>query len=174
MKKCNVGIDPGKKGGITINFDGNISTWVMPMIGEKVYDIKALVKIFQLITDYDLEAKTHCVIEDVHAIYGSAATSTFEFGYGAGLLEGMLVMAGIPYTKVQPKKWQKEMFEGVPALTKPSSTGKTMKADTKKMAEISAKRLFPNLDLKASVRCKISHDGIVDSLLLSEFSRRNF
>jgi hypothetical protein len=43
------------------------------------------------------------------------------------------------------------------------------KRDCKKMSELAAKRLFPNVDLRATERCKISHDGIVDALLIAYY-----
>lgn len=169
-----VGIDPGKDGYICINYKGKIEHKKIPLIG-KEYDVKELAKLIGSVGALSSTVLfTHCVIEDVHAIFGSAAGSTFEFGYGVGLLEMALAMANIPYTKVAPKKWQKQMFEGVPEIKKPSSTGKTMKTDTKKMAEISAKRLFPDIDFRDSERCKNAHGGKVDATLMCEYSKRNF
>lgn len=118
--------------------------------------------------------KIHCVIEDVHAKFGSSAKATFSFGYVCGATEAMLIAHDIPYTKVNPKKWQKEMWEGIPVQKKPSSSGKTMVNDTKLMSLMAAKRLFPEVDLRASNRSKIPHDGKVDSLLLAEYCRRKF
>jgi hypothetical protein len=86
----------------------------------------------------------------------------------------MLVAFKIPYTKIAPKKWQRQMFEGVSLMTKPSKTGKTQQVDTKAMALIAAQRIFPYADLKASPRCKKAHDGIVDSLLMAQYCRLNF
>lgn len=175
MTKVYIGIDPGKAGGIMIlnrksgtSVEGN----VMPLIG-KEYDVRKIFEILSGAATEDSKA-CFCAIEDVHAIYGSSAGSTFEFGYGVGLLEGIVVALGIPYAKIQPKKWQKEMFEGIPNQQKKSSTGKTMVNDTKKMAEMAASRLFPDIDLKASSRCKKVHDGMVDALLIAEYAKRKF
>lgn len=169
-----IGIDPGKNGYITINYKSQIEFKRIPLIGTE-YDIKELSNIFQTLHALsDMVTFTHCVIEDVHAIFGSSAGSTFEFGYGVGLLEMGLTMVNIPYTKVNPKKWQKQMFEGIPEQKKPSSTGKTMKVDTKLMALQSAKRLFPTIDLRDTERSKKPHDGKVDSLLICEYCKRNF
>ena len=84
------------------------------------------------------------------------------------------MFALIPYTKVQPKKWQKQAWEGIPLIKKPSSTGKTQVTDTKAMSLIAAKRLFPKEDLRATERSKIPHDGKVDSLLMANHCLRNF
>lgn len=169
-----IGIDPGKNGYICINYKGSIEFKRMPLIG-KEYDVKELSNIFKTLhTLSDMVTFTHCVIEDVHAMFGSAAGATFEFGYGVGLLEMALVSNDIAFTKVAPKKWQKQMFEGIPEQKKPSSTGKTMKVDTKLMALQAAKRLFPNIDLRDTERAKKPHDGKVDALLICEYANRNF
>jgi hypothetical protein len=167
-----IGIDPGKQGYITTCFNDELTFYAIPMIGKKVYDVKELANIFAFINKAD--TKIYCVLEDVHAKYGSSAGSTFEFGFGLGLIEGLLAANGIPYSKIQPKKWQKQMFEGVKELSKPSSTGKTMVTDTKAMALIAAKRMFPDVDLRDTKRCTTPHDGKVDSLLMCEYCKRNF
>jgi hypothetical protein len=166
-----IGIDPGKNGGIFFysEITKNYIFKPIPLIG-KEFDIQALSQIFTNI----ISENVYAVIEDVHSIFGASAGATFDFGFGCGLLEGILVSHGIPYTKVQPKKWQAEMFEGIPLQQKPSSTGKTVQKDTKKMAEMAAKRLFPNIDLRMTEKCKKSHDGKVDALLICEYCKRNF
>jgi len=174
--KIRVGIDPGKNGGVfifieSLNTPKNYLYRSIPLIG-KEYDIKLMDGIIKSYIS-DIE-DVFAVIEDVHAIFGSSANATFDFGFGCGIWEGILTANKIPYTKIQPKKWQAEMFEGIPKQTKPSSTGKTIKADTKKMAEMAAKRLFPNIDLRASERSVKSHDGKVDALLICEYCRRHF
>lgn len=168
--KVYMGIDPGKSGAIVAIFgDDIIRSWIMPTIG-KEYDVRSLWKIIKDLSNFNI----YCVLEDVHALFQVSANSTFDFGYGLGLIEGILTACEIPYSKIAPKKWQSLMFEGVPLITKPSSTGKTQKTDTKKMALIAAQRIFPTYDLKASDRCKKAHEGIVDALLMAQYSRRNF
>lgn len=170
-----IGIDPGKDGYICINYKGKIEFRKMPMISKKVFDVQKLSDIMSDIKDLSNSVLfTHCVLEDVHAVFGSAAGSTFAFGYGCGLVEMALVCNKIPFSKVAPKKWQKEMFEGVPLIQKSSSTGKTMVSDTKKMAEVAAKRLFPDIDFKDTARCTTSHDGKIDATLMCEYSKRNY
>lgn len=171
MGRAYIGIDPGKKGAIAIidNVDGKseILTIAIPLIG-KDYDVKRLSEMLRQLSSKNC----YCVMEDVHAVYGSSASSTFEFGYGVGLIEGILVANNIPYSKIAPKKWQKTMWEGVSLQQKPSSTGKTMKTDTKCMSLIAVQRIFPNVDLRENERCKKPHDGIVDALLICEYGRR--
>lgn len=173
--KMYIGIDPGKKGFIcTISVD-LIYFEPIPLIGKEV-DLNELSNVIRNIKGIaeSYQMKIHCVIEDVHAKFGSSAKATFSFGYVCGATEAMLIAHDIPYTKVNPKKWQKEMWEGIPVQKKPSSSGKTMVNDTKLMSLMAAKRLFPEVDLRASNRSKIPHDGKVDSLLLAEYCRRKF
>ena len=161
-----IGIDPGKNGFISvIGESGTIVYFSIPLINTEVdlYELNGILRPF------GMSDNVHCVIEDVHAIFGSAAKATFNFGWIVGVLEALLVAHGIPYTKVKPKDWQKEMWEGIPKQTK--ANGRT---DTKAMSLLAAKRLFPNEDLRATERSKVAHDGKVDALLLAEYARRKF
>lgn len=171
IDKAYIGIDPGKRGYICVMRGETITFHPMPLIG-KEFDIHSLFELLFKVANTG--SNIHCVVEDVHAILGSSAGATFSFGFGVGVIEGILVSLSIPYTKIPPKKWQKEMHQGVAIQKKKSSTGKTMVNDTKLMSEMAAKRLFPKVNLKASERCKNIHDGKVDALLMCEFCKRNF
>jgi len=169
MKKNYIGVDPGKSGFICIynHEKDDYSFKPIPLIGKEL-DIHSLFNIFY---DYN-DGLTHCVIENVHAVFGSSAGSTFDFGFTCGVLEAILVSCEIPYTKVPPKKWQKEMWQGITLMTKPSKTGKTQQTDTKSMSLLAAKRLFPNLNLKKSERSKLPDHNLVDALLICEYGKR--
>jgi hypothetical protein len=166
-----IGIDPGKNGFIckyVSNIDYESFKYdQIPLINKEV-DLHTLNDILD-IDHIAAKNNVHCVIEDVHAIFGSAAKATFNFGYVVGVLEALLVSHNIPYTKVKPKEWQKEMWQGIPLQKKPN--GRT---DTKAMSLLAAKRLFPNEDLTATERSVKPHDGKVDALLLAEYCRRKF
>jgi len=175
------GIDPGKNGGIAF-YDTDskeISLYEIPKVGNQV-NMRQLTEIFDTAWDYE---HSHFIMEEVHAIFGSSAKSTFNFGWIFGLLEGIIVGNEHAYSMVKPKDWQKVIFEGIPIIRKPSKkmrgkdkkTGK-MKTktvqgspDTKKMAILAVQRLFPHLDI---AKKKKPHDGLVDALLLAEYGRR--
>lgn len=110
-------------------------------------------------------------MEDVHAIFGASAKSTFNFGWSLGIIEGVLSGMGIAYTKVAPKEWQREMWQGIRPVYK---SGNSKAIDTKATSLLAAKRLFPNEDLRRSARATLPHDGIVDALLMAEYCRRKF
>lgn len=173
-----IGIDPGKSGGIAV-FINNDQPITHPMYTiNKEYDIAALAGIFLPYTEekYDL----HVVLEDVHAIHGSAAGATFEFGRGLGIIEGILGAYDIRYTKVQPKKWQKVVFEGVKEVRKPASAkqqalGRNGGTDTKAMALTAIRRLFPTLRLTfGGPKATKPHDGLVDSVALGFYCKLTF
>jgi hypothetical protein len=177
MLKAYMGIDPGKDGFITVLITGvgdkiELVFHKIPLIGKEV-DLNELNRVIKIIGE-QFAGCLHCVIEDVHAKYGSSAGATFSFGYVCGATEAIIMANNIPHTKVQPKKWQKDMWEGVPVQKKPSSTGKTLVNDTKLMSLMAVKRLFPEIDLRATDRSRKPHDGKVDSLLLAEYGRRNY
>ena len=161
-------IDPGKNGYISaFDDEGGYYSSSIPLIG-KIIDTHQLNEFLVKWKD------AHFVIEDVHSIFGVSSKATFSFGFVCGIIEGLLVANNISFTRVQPKVWQKECWQGVPLQQKPSSTGKTMVTDTKAMSLIAAKRLFPEIDFRDNPRCKNPHDGKVDATLIAEYCRRKF
>ena len=80
----------------------------IPKIGKEV-DYRELNDIFD---NYE-NVVDHVFIEKVHALFGSSAQNTFNFGYICGILEAMVVANGFAYTMIQPKAWQKVMWEGI-------------------------------------------------------------
>ena len=60
------------------------------------------------------------------------------------------------------------MFTGVEEIT---VTGKSTR-DTKAMALVAAKRLFPDAKLTFGDKATKPHDGLVDALLMSEYGKR--
>lgn len=174
--KYYIGIDIGKSGAIVIqDQDGRIvDKQTMPKIGTEL-DIHAL---NDILLSYPKEDMI-CAFEDLHAIFGSSAGSTFSFGHICGVTEALVIANHIPFIKVQAKVWQKEAFQGIPEIRKPSKINKNGtevkgRLDTKAMAEIASKRLFPSVDTRATERSKKVHDGIIDALLISWWIRKNY
>jgi len=170
--KYYIGIDIGLLGAIVIlNRDSNevVESFVMPRIG-KVVDAHQLRNILHFYRSQDC----HVAFEDLHAIKNSSAGANYTFGFNGGIVEGIVAGLNLPFTRVSAKVWQKEMFVGVKQLQKPSNSGKTMVNDTKKMALIAAKRLFPQANLFATSRSSVPHNGIVDALLIAGYVKRKF
>lgn len=164
-----VGIDVGKLGAIVIinNESSEIVTIPMPMIG-KEYNIQKIA--FEL--EYYSKYIKHLCIENVHAVQTSGRTGSFEFGFGKGILEGIIVTLKIPYARVSAATWQKEMWTGI---TKQYVAGTDKKKiDTKATSLIAAQRLFPRESFLATEKSKVPHNGIVDALLIADYTRRKF
>lgn len=120
-----------------------------------------------------------CVIEDVHAIFGSAAKATFAFGENKGMLIGLLCANKIPFTLIPPKEWQHciwtnadKVYDYKLAKDKNGNEYTKKSVNTKKTSINAAKRLFPDIDLRRSPACKNIDDNKVDALLMSEYARR--
>ena len=69
---------------------------------------------------------------------------------------GLLKANGIPYQLVRPQKWKKEY---------------SITANKNTSIEV-CKRLFPNVSLLPTERCRKDHDGLAEALLMAEFARR--
>lgn len=169
--KCYIGIDVGAKGFISVQINGAWSHF--PIADNDLYQLSEIMR--EIRSKYDNIA---CVIEDVKPIFGSSAKATFQFGFNKGYLIGLLAANKIPYTLVQPKTWQKEMWENsdmVVTYKKVVIKGQetTRKEVNTKQTSINAcKRLFPMVDLRKSSRSKKPDDNKVDSMLLCEYGRR--
>jgi len=169
-----VGIDVGKSGGFAFfDYEGNLDKVMpMPVIGTE-YNLPYIFNIFQY------HPIAHLVIEDVHAIFGSSAKATFNFGFGKGILVAFAAAHEIPYTLVAPKVWQKEMWQGGKIITNPTKrllkNGTfAKKTDTKKTSLLAVGRLFPKESFLASERSKKPHEGMIDAALMGEYCRRKF
>lgn len=169
--KYYIGIDPGVKGCISIvDETGKFVESFFLLKNTKNVDAVEISNTLLNLSKY--EDNCHVIIENIHAIFGSSAKGTFNFGFIAGLIEGVIATIGLPYTKVNPKIWQKEMFRGVNVITKLSTTGKTQVIDTKKMSFLASHRIFPTVDLRRTSKCKNEDDNFSDSLLMAEYGRR--
>jgi hypothetical protein len=171
-----IGIDIGKNGAIIVQdlITGEITKHIMPLLGNEI-DVKSL---YDILLPYK-DKKCMCGIEDLHAIFGSSAKSTYSFGFIAGATEAIIISLGIPYAKIQAKVWQKEAFRGIKEIRKNSTLNKNGvevkgKLDTKAMALLASKRLYPKFDSTPSERSKKAHDGIVDALLISDYIINNY
>ena len=170
-----IGIDPGKKGALVcLDNYGVRYLHAMPIEGNEI-DWLLVADIIQEVEADDI------ILEEVHAMYGSSAGATFAFG---GAYHGIIaICAGLGRKPllVQPKAWQRVVYEGIPEIRKPDieikkgkRKGQTTRGrrDTKAMSLLAAQKLFPDANLLANSRCKVPHDGIVDALLIAEYGRR--
>ena len=146
-----IGIDPGKNGGIAkINTDTGFVKTV-------TFSEESLISELEGYFMFD-KSPLRCVLEKVNAMPGQGVVSMFNFGQNYGFIQGVLKAYGIPYELVTPQKWKKEF---------------SCTSDKNTSIEV-CKRLFPNVNLKATERCKKDHDGIAEALLIAEYGRRHY
>lgn len=146
-----IGIDPGKNGGIAVlrvRHDQVVST------SAYVFDESSLINILDEVKSYCCK----CTLEHVHAMPKQGVSSTFNFGMNFGFIQGVLKAYDIPYELVTPQKWKKEF---------------SCTSDKNTSIEV-CKRLFPNVNLKATDKCKKDHDGMAEALLIAEYGRRHY
>lgn len=142
-----IGIDPGKNGGIAF-----------------INEFCEIIQLLPFSEDYLIQLIKNCssdmvcTLEHVHAMPKQGVSSTFNFGVNYGFIQGVLKAYGIPYELVTPQKWKKEF---------------SCTSDKNTSIEV-AKRLFPQVNLKATERCKKDHDGMAEALLIAEYGRRHY
>lgn len=143
MYKNFIGVDPGKTGAIAVVSD----IWEDAEVFDMPETKKGLRRMADKLSEY---TQALVVIEDVHAIRGARANSTFEFGRQKGLVE--MAFCLMPNERVYPVTWQKAL--------------KCLTGGDKKISYNKAVELFPNTD------------GITksnaDALLIAEYARRTY
>jgi hypothetical protein len=192
--KLYIAIDPGKSGGISaVDEHGKVvSMQEMPLFGNQIDSLDLYHQLMNFTVNYN------CVItiEDVHSIYGTSSNSNWIFGFGCGQVDAVISLTKIKRYSIQPKAWQKNIWSNPDMVYKPLKIGqKKPSVDTKPTSLNAAKRLFPTEDLRGHIEIKYygntpenrklkrvgepiptkknnAHDGIVDSLLIAECSRR--
>jgi len=97
-------------------------------------------------------------IEKVGTMPKQGVTSSFNFGRGYGMLEGMCTTLCFPTQLVRPQAWKKLVLAG------------TQK--DKSAAIQFVKRQYPGVRLRATDRCTTDHDGMADAICLAEYGRR--
>jgi crossover junction endodeoxyribonuclease RuvC len=160
-----IGIDPGHNGAICVIHPfrpGDASVFPIPVVkngGKVQYDIQAL----RSDLNYGCKEAFIAFIERQQPLPPKMGGSLASYWRGAGqyLFEGLLCGLGIPYEVVPPQTWQKEFFAGLP------------KDLGKQRSVIVCKRLFPNVDLKRTPKCRKDDDGIADAILIAEWGRRH-
>ena len=145
-----IGVDPGKSGGYAV-IDGNnvrIYSWDDALFISDMRGAKCL-------ADMD-KRKIIAAVEKVGARPGQGVTSMFNFGKSAGYIEGVLTALGIPYQLITPKRWKSEF---------------SLNGSKDNSIEV-CKRLFPDVSLRRTDRCRKDDDGMAEALLMAEYARR--
>ncbi|PWM20106.1 MAG: hypothetical protein DBX49_01255 [Clostridia bacterium] len=97
-----------------------------------------------------------CCLEHVGSMPKQGVTSTFNFGQNFGWIQGVLQALGIPFELVRPLKWKKEF-----SVTQDKNTSVAV-----------CQRLFPEISLLPTPRCRKPDDNLAEALLMAEYARR--
>lgn len=153
--KSIIAIDPGALGGIAMTMPCTLSPAAYPM-PETEADVVST--IHEHLTACKLE-QTECVayVEKVGGFCGKGlpGSAMFNFGFGAGVIEGALRALAIRTVYVRPQEWQKTFSLGTAA----SCASKT---EWKNKLKAEAQRRFPSV----KVTLKTS-----DALLILEHAK---
>jgi len=150
-KTCILGIDPGFKGAAALVSDSYLKVIDLPLT--KDYSGRPLIcarAFSKFIEHYEPFIKL-AVIEDVGVMPKNGAVGMFRFGYGAGLLFGVMRAHKIEVLKIRPSVWKPAI-----GLSRNKSESLSM-----------AKSLWP--DYKEFFRLK-KHDGRAEAALLAKFA----
>ena len=146
-----IGIDPGKSGAYAIIAESETGKAVFAYPWDDMFFAMEMASIMQRKAEGIVAA-----VEKVSAMPGQGVTSMFSFGKNAGFIEGVLTTLGIPYQLIPPKKWKGEFG-----------------LNSDKTASVAVcKRLFPDVDLRPTSRCRKDSDGMAEALLMAEYARR--
>jgi len=147
---CVIGIDPGVNGGIAWITDGKPCVEKMPDTLQDLWELINDIRRCEMATQrFPNEHRCHAYLEQVHSSPQMGVKSAFTFGNGFGHLEMALTAAGIPFARIRPQVWQKEL-------------GCLTKGD-KNVSKRKAQELFPSM--------KVNH-ATADALLIAKYGTK--
>lgn len=153
-----IGIDPGLSGavGVLIPNEGVMvyDTPTAVVEGEKTKRRYLFGSMAALLRPY-IGKDVLAVLENVHSMPKQGVASSFCFGEGKGVWEGILAAFEIPTELVSPQRWKKEIM---------ADQGKEKSA-----ARFKAMALFPSLADQLKL---VKHDGRAEALLMAVYGQR--
>ena len=159
-----LGIDPGSSGAYCLLFPASRDVIFKPTSNDPV-DTYAWLEWIKNNNNLAI-----CMIEEVHAIQGSSAKATFNFGGNVREVNLIPRLVQIPIDKVRPKEWQKFIGLVTPThLSGPANASKRKTYIKKEVATI-ASRLYPTAELKGPKGGLL--DGRSDALMIAHYAAR--
>lgn len=156
--KTVLGIDPGLLGGIGWMNSEDCGATPMPVTAKEI-NVAALRSFLLRV------APDAIVIEKASTRPKQSAQSGLTTGINYGIVLGIIKTLQIPVYEVSSQTWKKKM-----GLSKEKSASESTK-DRKDRSRALASSHFPQVDLRATDRCKTIHDGMAEALLLAEYGR---
>lgn len=157
-----VGVDNGFSGAIAC-IDAHehrcVELLKMPIINKKAggSDLDET-QIRDILRKFKDVGEVHVYIEKAQVMPKQGLVSSGRYMESHGIVRGICVGLGIPYTITHPQRWKKKMLEGM---------GKD-----KSSSIIRVKQLFPSVCLRSSDRCKKDDDNMAEALLIAEYGYR--
>jgi len=149
-----IGIDPGQKGYIVVIGDDNKPyLQPMPILNGEV-DEADLKQFLETEKDY-----TPFVTIEKQLIFPGQAKTNFVIGLQYGQIRGICAGLGIGYIVVHPSTWKSVILKGLNWK------------DNKDVSIQYVKQKYPDIELRASVRCKKDNDNMADAICLAEYGR---
>lgn len=150
-----IGIDPGLSGAvgvITPEYQHVFDTPTVMVNTKRKYLVGAMAC---LLRPFANRQDVIVILENVHSMPKQGVSSSFSFGEGKGMWEGILGAFDMPFDLVSPQRWKKEIM---------ADQGKDKSA-----ARFKAMALFPALADQLKL---VKHDGRAEALLMAEYGRR--
>ncbi|MEO0075529.1 MAG: hypothetical protein ABIK31_05405 [candidate division WOR-3 bacterium] len=174
-----LGIDPGLDGGLAFIEVSSISSsslngvklFVMPTYYESKYKTKIFKNgVRKKICKRKIDSKKLneilisnrpdvVFIEKVSSRPGEGNVSSFTFGFGAGLLEGLMVANNLTYYYVSPVKWSSFFAKEVPH------------SNPKIRSQMYVDKYYPDINFFVGPRSKVPHSGLVDAFMIGLYGK---
>ena len=159
-----IGIDPGLNGAVGVVWDSELAhcdpqvfdTPTMMVSGiknKRVHNTAAMAAILKPWST--IAEKVLVVLENVHSMPKQGVASSFSFGQGLGMWQGIIAAFGMPLEMPSPQRWKKEIL---------ADQGKDKDA-----SRFKAIQLYPAL---ASQLSRKKDDGRAEAILMAEYGRR--
>jgi crossover junction endodeoxyribonuclease RuvC len=153
-----IGIDPGLGGAVGILDENLVQVFDTPTVlveGEKTKHKYMVGAMALLLKPYAGRRDVLAVLENVHSMPKQGVASSFSFGEGKGMWEGILGAFEIPFDLISPQRWKKEIM---------ADQGKEKDA-----ARFKAMQLFPSIAAQLKLK---KHDGRAEALLMAAYGKR--
>jgi len=141
-----IGIDPGLTGAVCIyTYNDIVAVHDMPTAARGSRNAVMAAALADILREWD---DAHAFVESVHSMPGQGVASSFNFGHGCGVIDGVLSALCITTTLVTPQRWKKAMGLGA----------------EKGQARNRAMQLFPR---HAKLFARAKDDGRAEAALLA-------
>lgn len=106
-----LGIDPGNNGALAFLdvTDAKVRLVDMPTFEFETTKKRVKIDPYSIVEEIRRQDVTHIYLEEVFSSPQMGVTSSFNFGEGKGMIEGIAAMGDIPLTQVKPTRWKKDM-----------------------------------------------------------------